>query len=614
MKKIVLAAAVSAALSPAAFAADPMTIVITASRTEQAAADVTTPITVITKEDIEQQQPKSVAEAIALTPGLQMTSNGGYGQESTLYLRGIDQNRMLVLVDGVQIGSATKGDAKLQHIPIDQIERIEIVRGARSSLYGSGAVAGVIQIFTKKTSRNESYAEIEAGIGNHNTRQASASTGWSNGKSKISASISQFSTDGFDVRPDKSANGADDDGYSNQAFKFDAEHSQGKYTFLAGTQYIQGEADYDGFSGTNDRVTEFKYTSLYAGINANVNQDLNIESKVSSYEDNNQTVIAGVDQNQFVTNTKKFEIKSDLALGEDLLLISGLDHKTDSISGSGVKDYDVTSNDNTAVFLLLEQQTNRYSMAGSLRTDHNEAFGNFNTYGVEASLNLSQQLSVLTSYATAFKAPTFNNLYWPNDGSYVGNTEVKPEHSETASLGLKYIPQQWASFEATGYRTTVEDMITWQTNSSGLQSPTNTDAVQITGIELSGQIHLGNTELLINTEYLLPEITENSSKPEREGNILSYRAQRKTNLRISQKMNKLTVGLDAQYTGERYTDDANTNKLPGYTLLNLDSQYQISKKLVLAGSVKNLTDKEYVSKKGYATAGRTVFGSVRYRF
>ena len=120
MKKIVLAAAVSAALSPAAFAADPMTIVITASRTEQAAADVTTPITVITKEDIEQQQPKSVAEALAATPGIQIKSSGGYGQQSSLFLRGIDQKRMLVLVDGAQIGSATTGSASLEHIPVDR--------------------------------------------------------------------------------------------------------------------------------------------------------------------------------------------------------------------------------------------------------------------------------------------------------------------------------------------------------------------------------------------------------------------------------------------------------------------------------------------------------------
>ena len=607
MKKIVLAAAVSAALSPAAFAADPMTIVITASRTEQAAADVTAPVTVITKEDIEQQQPKSVAEAVAMTPGLQMTSNGGYGQASTLYLRGLNQERMLVLVDGAPIGSATNGQASLQHIPVDHIERIEIVRGARSSLYGSSAIAGVIQIFTKKQTKEQRYAEIETGFGSMATRQAAVKAGWGNGSTMISANVSRFETEGFDVMPDKASLGKDDDGFENDALKLDAEHSIGKHTLSAGLQYINGENESDNcgpYGGKgNDCISETTYTTFYTSLESHLTDNLTVDSKVSTYQDNLQRYELGEKQNKFVTDTLNLSVLGELSLSDGITAISGLDYKKDEVSGSGVDNFKENSRFNKALFFLLEKSTPNSQFSVSARVDDNEAFGKFTTFAFDNKVALTDQLSLTAGYATAFRAPTFNDMYWPDSG----NTELDPETSGTATLGVDYAPNKTLSFELNAYQTNVEDMIAWAKQPSGNWIPDNVNSVQITGFEFGAQAKLGGTKIFFNTDIMNPKDTETDK-------VLTYRAQETANLRITQQISQLTLGLDTQYKGKRYTNTDNTDKLPSYTLYNLDAQYRLNEKLQLSASIKNLTDKEYVNKEDYATAGRTVFGSVRYRF
>ncbi|OOV87836.1 TonB-dependent receptor domain-containing protein [Oceanospirillum linum] len=613
MKKIILATAVSAALSPVAFAADPMTIVITASRTEQAQTDTVSSVTVITKEDLKQQQPKSVTEALAATPGIQIRSNGGYGQESSLFLRGISQDRMLVLVDGVQIGSATLGEVSLHHLPVDQIERIEVVRGARSSLYGANAIGGVIQIFTKQQKQEHSHAEIALSGGSNNTQQGAISISHSDGQSQLRANISHFTTDGFDIKPDQADLGADDDGYTNSSVKLDAEHKVGKHTFLAGMQYTTGENDYDraylGYDAdqgksiyTNDAVNEFVYSSFYAGIESALSDNLTLNAKASHYKDDNQTVLAGEDQNSFITNTEKLELQATRYFDNELLLVAGFDYKKDDVSDS-TQSYDEETRDNKALFALLEKSGEKYQAALSARIDDNEAFGSFSTYGIDANYQVAPKVKITAGFATAFLVPTFNDMYWPNQG----NPDLDPETSDTATLGLNFQPESHLSFDINLYQTQLDDMIAWAPDADGNWKPSNVDSVRITGAELIASADLGNTQLTFNANLL-------DTEDKQEKKQLIYRAKQTANLRVNHTLNQLTLGFDAQFTGERYTDAQNTDKLGGFTLYNLDARYLFSPQLDLSASIKNLTDKDYVSTKGYATAGRTVFGTFRYRF
>ena len=608
MKKIVLAAAVSAALSPAAFAADPMTIVITASRTEQAAADVTAPVTVITKEDIEQQQPKSVAEALAATPGIQIKSSGGYGQQSSLFLRGIDQKRMLVLVDGAQIGSATTGTASLEHIPVDQIERIEVVRGARSSLYGANAIGGVIQIFTKQPKQAQSYGEVLAGYGSNNALQGAISGGWANSQSQISAKVSHFSTDGFNVKPQNASAGIDDDGYTNNSLKLDGQHKLGNHTLSAGLQYTAGENEYDD-SSSNDSKSEFEYTTFYAGIKSKLTESFTLKSKLSSNKDDSLTVVDGADGKSYITKTQKLEVQGEKKYTNDILVIAGIDYKKDDISES-TQDYDEDSRDNKALFALIEKTDDKYQASLSMRVDDNEAFGDFTTYGVDGQYELNPQVSLSAGYATAFLAPTFNQLYWPG----AGNPDLKPETSSTASVGLNFKPKSNLDFGLNVYQTELEDMI------SGWPAE-NTDKAEIKGIEFSAKTNFRNTQLMFNANLL-------ETKDKKTGVKLVGRAEETANFVASHTIDMLTIGGDIQYVGERTTGSPFTPKLESYSLLNLNASYSLQRDLLLSFNVKNTLDKKYVSNiykiydasynhiadEIYATAGRTFFSSIRYRF
>lgn len=606
MKKMILATAVSAVVSPVVSAADPMTIVITASRYEQALSQSITPTTVITQQELQQTQPKSVAQALEQSAGVQVLSSGGYGQNSTLYLRGLDQKRMLVLVDGVQIGSATLGYASLEHFPVAQIERIEIVRGARSSLYGANAIAGVIQIITKKKQSQKNYGTFEAGIGSRNTQQLALSGGLRDENSRLSAAVSQFSTEGFDVY---SAGGDDKDGYLNQALSLNAEHRYANgLMVMGGYQRAQGHNDYDqcyqpDWSKTNDCESLFVNDSLQLGLAQRADQALNWEVKASQQNDSSQQKVAGVKADKFATQTRMLNAQAHYQLSKQQLLLAGLDYKQDEISGSGVDNYQEKTRDNKALFALWQWQQSGWSTAVSGRTDRNEAFGTFNTYGVELGVKLLSELELTLSRATAFTAPTFNDLYYPSSG----NPNLTPETSSTNSLGLNYQPNADVSLTVNLYQTEVEDLVAWAPSASGAWTPQNVDSVSIKGVELTGQWQLGETRLDANLEWLEP-------KDKTTDNILVYRAQKKAGLRISHQLEQLNLGLTTAYTGQRYTDKNNTDQLAAYTLVHLDAQYAVNAALVAKLSVKNLTDTTYVSKKDYATEGRSVFAGLSYQF
>ena len=617
MKKAILATAITAAAASSVVQAnaDPMTIVITASRFEQNVAQSLTPVTVITQQELKQSQPKSVAQALQQVTGIQVVNSGGYGQTSSLYMRGLDQKRMLVLVDGVQVGSATLGTASLEHFPLDQIERIEVVRGARSSLYGSNAIAGVVQIFTKKAKNNQNHAEVEAGAGSDNARQLGVNGGWANEDTRISASVSHFKTDGFDVWDKEGEDGEDDDGYTNNALKLSAEHQLDQVKLFAGVQHNEGENDYDqcskpDWSKTNDCVSLFENTTTHVGAQAELGDDLNLRTQLSHHKDSSQQEVEGVKADKFVTKNYHFSLQSDYSVNDNHTLVAGIDYKQDKISGSGVSAYQEDQRDNKALFGLWQWQQSRFTSSVSGRIDDNEAFGSFDTFGVEVGVELIEGLQLTAGRASAFTAPTFNDLYAPDTGWTAGNPDVAPETSDTNSLGLSYqvTPALYTALNV--YQTDVDDMIIWAPDDSGKWMPSNVESVEIKGAELSAQFQHENTLVQANIEWLDAE----NAQGENKGKQLIYRAKNKATLRIAQQIEQFTLGASATYIGERYADSANTDKLNGYTLLDLDGQYQINRDLSLKMTVKNLTDKDYVSKRNYATEGRSVFGSVSYRF
>ncbi|MBB1486102.1 TonB-dependent receptor domain-containing protein [Oceanospirillum sediminis] len=602
----------TAQATPSGNTEERLTIEITSGRFARSLEQVIAPVTVITRQQLDQQQPNSLAEAIESTSGLQVVNSGGYGQNSSLYLRGLDQKRMLVLIDGVQTGSATLGTTSLEHFPVQQIERIEIVRGARSSLYGSNAIAGVIQIFTRRNHQKNSYGSIEAGAGSNQSRQLAVSGGWSSEQTRIRSSASYFATDGFDVWDKDGEDGEDKDGYENRSFKLDAEHDLTNTMLSAGVHYTEGSNDYDqcskpDWSKSNDCEALFDNTTLYVAAESELSDSLNISTRLSHYEDNSQQEIEDNKGDKFVTRTDQFSVQADQRLNNQHTLMGGLDYRQDKISGSGVADYQDDKRDNKALFGLWQWQQGRFSSGLSARLDDNQAFGSHDTYNLEGRFALTPELILTASHGTAFTAPTFNDLYAPDTGYTAGNPDLKPETAETTSLGIRYqiTPALHTSFNI--YTTNVDDMINWAPDANDKWTPTNIDSARIKGAEIATLYQWSDTRLEANIEWLDAENADTNQQ-------LIYRAEHKASLRLSHQIGALTLGSSVLYIGDRYADSANTDKLSGYTLVNTDARYQVNRQLQLALTIKNLMDENYISKKNYATEGRSISGSVRYRF
>ncbi len=604
MKKIVLAAAISAALSPAAFAESSRTIVITASRTPQPLENVEESTQVITSEEIEQQQATSLPQLLSKQPGLQVKTSGGPGTKSTLYLRGLDAGHILVLVDGVPVGSATSGTASLEHIDPDIIERIEIVRGPKSSLYGGNANAGVIQIFTKTASARETGGSIKAGYGSNNTFSTSLSGTYADHRSQISATVSRFQTDGIDAIDN---NIDEDDGYENLTLSLSGSHLLSDSTKIsAGFSHSTGNNEYDGCSSsTNDCSSDFTYQVINAGVSHDFSETVNLETRISSKLDHSRSIEDGEKGDTFETQSNFFSSIVGIQATRNISIHTGLDYQNDDV-GESTPDgnaYDETSRDNTGVFVSAGFDNNIATAEASVRYDDNESFGDFTTYGLGAGYRINSLVKVNASLATGFKTPTFNDLYYPN----YGNPDAEPETYTTKSISATLTPNRQVKAIATLYRTEVDDPL--NVNNDSVE---NGDDSRITGKELTLIYTERNLELAATHESIDPENKES-------GKDLRFVARQKTTASATYSINQLSAGLDIENVGKRYKDNDNEVELDSYTLVHLNAGYDLQKDLKLAFSVKNVTDENYVSNQTYGgddynVEGRTFFGSVRYRF
>ena len=604
MKKVVLAAAVSAALSPAAFAADPMTIVITASRTEQALQEVEETTQVITEKEIEQQQPASLPNFLAKQPGLQLQNSGGQGKTSSLYLRGLSQKHLLVLIDGVPVGSATSGTASLEHIDPNIIERIEIVRGPKSSLYGGNANAGVIQIFTKAATAKKSGGSLKVGIGSQKTHDASITARTVNEGTRLAVTVSKYKTDGIDSID----NGIDeDDGYQNQSLGLNVSQDIGNIARVhAGITRTEGESEYDDCGSLTDNCkNDFVYQTVQTGFDAQLTDATDLNTRISHKKDANRSIKDGDKGDLFETTTLNYSSILSSAITANTQIQAGLDFQKDDVGSStpSNSEYEVTTRDNTGVFIAGGYDNNQVNAEVSFRYDDNESFGDFKTYGLGAGYKFNKLFKLSGNLATGFKTPTFNDLYYPN----YGNPDAEPETYTTTSISATLTPASNFKTIATIYRTEVDDPLNVQDN-----TVENGDDSRITGLEISAHYTLANVELYALLEHLDPISKEN-------GEDLYFIAKNKATLSADITIDKITLGADAEYVGKRKTGKSPITELESYTLVNLNSSYALQKNLILGINVKNALDEDYTSNvtwtgDKYNTEGRTVFGSVRYRF
>ncbi|VAW85948.1 Outer membrane vitamin B12 receptor BtuB [hydrothermal vent metagenome] len=578
-------------------------IIVTATRTAQTADETLASVTVINREDIERQQAQSVQDVLRGVPGISISNSGGAGKATSLFMRGTESDHVLVLIDGIKVGSATLGTTAFQHLPIEQIERIEVVRGPRSSLYGSEAIGGVIQIFTRKARGTTAKPFFSIGGGSYGSSSASMGASGRGENSWFSVSASGQSTDGFNackgnlgaacftIEPDK-------DGNQNRSG-----------SLRAGYQFEDG-LEVDGHVLRSSNETEFD--GGFSNESKSVQQVFGGSARLSPMESWQLTLIAGRSldesdtfkedsfQGRIDTQRDSVSLQSDFFITDNHLLTLGSDYQNDTVDSDTA--YVTTARNNRGLFGQYQSSFGANDIEVSLRRDDNEQFEKRNTGGFAWGYTFGQSLRINASYGTAFKAPTFNELYWPG----FGNADLKPEKSRSTELGLRG-KEMWGHWSFTLYETRIEQLIAFD---AAIFAPGNVDQVRIQGMETTLTTQIKGWNFNTNLSLLDPE---NESSGVNNGKVLARRAKQSFRFDIDRSFGKISAGATLFVEGKRYDDLANTRKINGYGTTDLRAEYAFAKVWKLQTRIENLLDKEYETASFYNQAGRSFFVTLRYQ-
>lgn len=607
MKKRCLFAAAILLSAQSSFASesDSLNIIVTATRTAETAGETLAAVTVITRNDIERQQASSVQSALQGLAGINISNNGGPGKATSLFFRGTESDHMLVLIDGIKVGSATLGRTAFQHIPIEQIERIEIVRGPLSSLYGSEAIGGVIQIFTRKGG-GETKPFFSIGSGSYDTYTASVGVSGGDERGWYSLSASGIDTKGFNACDGKPSPGGagcftiepDKDDYSNLSgsLRVGYRFESGLEVDVHALQTI-GETEFDG-GFVNE--SESDQQILGGSMHFSPLDIWQISLAAGSSKDESDNFKDSVFKSRFETERNTISFQNDLSITDEHLLTLGIDYQKDRIGGT--TSYAVTSRDNKGVYTQYLGTLANQDLQLSLRQDDNEQFGDHTTGNAAWGYALQNGLQFKASYGTAFKAPTFNELYYPG----YGNANLQPEESRSTELGISG-EVNWGRWSSNIYETRVDDLIAYDAN---ISAPGNINQARIRGLEMTFAVQIEGWDFTTNATLL---DSENRSPGTQRGNVLPRRAEQSLRFDAVHYVGKHTLGATLFTEGKRYDDLSNTHELSGYSTVDLRAEYALSKDWLLQARVENLFDKEYETAAFFNQPGRGLYMTLRYQ-
>lgn len=592
-----------ASLSVAQDASADETIVVTANRFETKLNDTLAPVEVVTREEIAAIQAQSLTDVLRRLPGVQVVNQGGPAQSSGLFMRGRESKNTLVLINGVRIGSATTGAADFSAIPLNGVERIEVLRGPRAAVYGSDAVSGVVNIIT--TRGKNAVSAVRAGVGSDNTYDVGANLAFtSEDENWFNISATHKEADGYNIRPD-SANSldADDDGYTSQYLIVEAgSELSTALTLKANGYYQKQDSEYDNPWGGSDKTDSDLYSLALAG---EYQQELwNSRLTVSTNQDKAESYGQGVARSAIATNRYQASWDNQYFASETVSFIGGAEWYRDKVDNES-SQYSETDRDNTALYVGSYLHKEDFSAESNFRWDDNSAYGTYWTYQFGLGYQLTEVVKLVGLYGTSFKAPTFNELYWPLQcsswGCYQGNANLDPEETESAEIAVEAQFDDFA-LRIAAHRSDVDKMI-----SSNGDTNVNIDKAEIKGLEVSGRFNTGPLTHDVSYDYL---DTEDKST----GNELVRRARHSAKWNTTYYLENWQFDLSYLYQGKRFDDDANSEVLDPYSLVDFAVSYRFDNGVSLHGKVANLFDEDYQTAQDYKTPERNYYATVAYQF
>ena len=595
-----LLAALAAAASLPAFAEEAPSlgpVVVTADRAPVPESETLAAVTVLTREDIERSQAPALLTLLSRQAGIDVARTGGPGQASTVFVRGGNSTHALVLIDGVRVNPATQGAPDFAHLPLAQVERIEIVRGPRAALWGSDAIGGVIQVFTRDPAR----AFAEGHLGSYGRVGASAAIGYAHGDSNIGVTLGYDRLQGFSATNAHYPFGSypDQDGYRNRSASLRAGTALGTQRLSFSALATDGDVEFDeGDTDAKNRVYALQLAGpLAAGwthalVLGRSTEDLDTPVYLSTFGSARNTLDWTV--------SKALDEHNNLDAGLNLAREDGYSHEF--FAGG----FDVDRN-NAAAFVSWRGRFGAHSWAASLRHDDNSQFGGATTGSLAWGWQAAPDWRLRASLGQAFRAPDFNELYYPGFeiapglALFAGNPLLDPERSATGEAGLDWTPDPRTRVGLSLFRTRVSDLIVF---TGELFNATNIDRADIDGAELEFETGFGALSVHGNLNWL-------DARDRGTGEPLLRRAPRKGALSADWSFgNGASAGIDLNGVAAR--PDAGGVRLGGYGLVDLRASVPLAPAWRFEARLENLGDRDYELVQGYNTPGRSGILSLRW--
>ena len=591
-------------------------VFVTATRSPQKLSDVLADVTVLTRADIERQAFGGIADLLRNNGCAEMTRNGGPASTTSLYLRGADTRHTLVLIDGMRVDSQSTGGASWQALPLSQIERIEVLKGPASAIYGSDAIGGVVQIFTRKGGSRLSL-DLGAAIGNLGTQKLDGGVSGSSGIFDYAVSAAAERSDGFNATLDLPGSFSyvpDRDGYRNHnasvrlGAQLNAAH---RIEVMALQSHVDGQYDgskskplIDDHSIQDTKAASANWSATWLPA---LQTQLTVGQSTERYETKPSPY-------QTETKLRNISLNGSYEFSKSQQLNFVLERREDELQNSGLTTASGTDKRNqNALALGYLWSAGPLSLQAHARHDDDSQFGSVDTGTLAAGYLLTPGLRLVGSAGTAFRAPTLyqrGSVYGP-DLTKAGVAPLAPEHGRNVEFGLKFNAGM-SDASITAYRNRIKGLIIF-----GAAGPCqseygcyqNVTEALLQGVSMAAGTQVGHS---FGTTRLSATLDLQAPKDANTGKLLARRARQYGSVRADTQWSNWNFGVGVQASGQRYDNASNTKALAGYALLNLDAQYVISRELKLQFNLDNAFDRAYQTAGGYAQAPRTVMLGVRY--
>lgn len=587
---------------------------VTANRLPQSQADVLASTTVIDRDEIERSQADSVIDLLQNRAGIELTQSGSPGTTASLFMRGTESDHTLVLVDGVRINSASSGSASLEFLPIEAIERIEIVRGPRAAAYGADAIGGVIQIFTRRGGQG-THAALDLRVGEDSTTKQNLFVTAGDADTRLNASLFHRDGDGFN------ATTADDsgerDGFTRSGGQIGVSY---RFTdrvsgdFQALRQNIDTEYDncypINALTPVNDCRTKGYLQTFGGKVDVALDSDWQMAITAGHFDEQREERYAGDRYSTTESHRNEFGIQHNFTRdnGVDTL---GVDYRQESLDFDSASpyagDYAKDSRENYGIYGMVQRQYGAHELTGALRYDDDSRFGDETTGSVGYAYHLTAYQRLGASVGTAFKAPNLIDLYGP----YGNNPDLDAETSKNVELFWSFDRDAWSA-RVSAFENRIDDLIAYD---SVTYLPYNVDEARIRGVELSGGWQGERLSTRVAITFQDPEVRQWSDDYAgiEKGDRLLQRANRFARWDVDYRvLPAWSVGATLSASGDRTAYGGDTTA--GYGVWDLRTSWQVTHALELSVKLDNAFDRDYQLVDGYNTQDRYLEGGVKLSF